>query len=258
MDTSQHDNPCPLGHDAQPSRPGSRAHRRSSRIPFASRIVVSGKDNRGVSFRLDGEILEISLHGARIRTKKDLSVGMKLRIFSPAKKRSCDATVVWSRTPDGTDAGVQLDAANNFWGLKFPSDHRQQSHKADDRASEAVGERRPRTEEGLTAKPCDSPAQSELLQIPSEGTEVTVTGISMCHVPFQERTLFLPDECTQSGAVLWLKPMLKIGAHLRVVFADGRTTTVRVVSSLDNAAGERRTVCVALRDGLRLFRQPVV
>ncbi len=246
---------------------GSR-NRRSSRVPFASRVVISGQDTQGVAFRADGEIVEVSLHGARIRTAQTLRVGMKLRIFSPAKRRSCAATVVWC-APGGDDSGVQLDADRNFWGLQFSAERRHRPDQASHGATVSFAEApassdiEPRPRSAIDPQPCDvhprartipdHPASSEPLRIPAEGVEVTVNGISLCHAPFQERTLFVPDGDVETEAILWLKPLLRTGAHLRVVFADRRRIMVSVTSTLDNGIGDTRLVRVTLRDGIRVI-----
>src|SRR5512142_501391 len=123
-------------HSASQTR--SRPKRRSFRIPFTTRILITGNDAQGATFRAGGEILEVSMQGARIRTSVNLGVGMRLRIFSPAKKQSCDATVVWLHASAGMEAGVRLDGPGNFWGLQFSSDHRPHCDQSKDKPGEEL------------------------------------------------------------------------------------------------------------------------
>jgi hypothetical protein len=96
--------------------------RRSSRVSFGTRIVISGTDSQDISFRTDGEIINVSFHGARIRTNFPLIPEMQVRILLSSRMRSCMARVVWVHGSAPNEFGIELESPENFWGMAFPPD----------------------------------------------------------------------------------------------------------------------------------------
>lgn len=95
--------------------------RRSSRIPLAIPIEVSGLDATGAEFREKATTKVLSRYGACIVVKHRLLVGTEVRVSIPSARRDQTARVVWVNSDsEPFETGVELDAAEHFWGVQFP------------------------------------------------------------------------------------------------------------------------------------------
>jgi hypothetical protein len=98
--------------------------RRSTRLAIAIPITLSGKDERGNSFKENTRTLVVNKHGAKIATTNPLALGAEVEVENRALGLTTRASVVW-RSEKRTDQnlfemGIQLFQADNIWGIEFP------------------------------------------------------------------------------------------------------------------------------------------
>jgi hypothetical protein len=100
------------------------ASRRSTRLAIAIPITMSGKDAGGDSFKENTRTIVVNMHGAKITTVHQLSLGSEVEIENRALGLTARAAVVWvgDQRPPRTsfEAGIQLYKAENIWGIQFP------------------------------------------------------------------------------------------------------------------------------------------
>lgn len=103
--------------------PGFEA-RRSSRIPLVIQIVVAGiHPETGVLFQAVGKTLVVNKHGALISTIPGLPSGMRLSVTVSTSGKSAWARVVWDCARSEGRYGIELETAENLWGIFFsPAD----------------------------------------------------------------------------------------------------------------------------------------
>jgi len=97
--------------------------RRSSRMPFKARIILSGKDAEGFNFAEETETLGVSKHGALLRTSYILNLGQELSVRTKVKERVGQFQVVWMGKAGTTQEGLiglEWVDARRFWGVEFP------------------------------------------------------------------------------------------------------------------------------------------
>jgi hypothetical protein len=100
------------------------AGRRSTRLPMAIPITVSGIDARGGTFKENTFTLSINRHGAEIATNRQLALGGEILVQNMSLGRTVKAKVVRvhgkrsPRTP--FEVCVELREAENIWGVRFP------------------------------------------------------------------------------------------------------------------------------------------
>ena len=86
-----------MGHSPFAGRSGSRTEaanrRRSTRLDRVVPIVLSGRDATGQVFRERTETCTVNLHGAKIKTRQPILVGMPITVDNPttggAEKSIC-------------------------------------------------------------------------------------------------------------------------------------------------------------------------
>lgn len=213
--------------------------RRSTRVLVNIPLVLSGVNSRGERVEAAGETLVVNKHGAKIRTLEPLERGMKIQVTIPSRKLSRGAQVVWVDERDQTQAeldfGVELDTAENFWGIYFPPEDWREADSWKDEEVAVGAALRPApaplsqtapgktpSEESLGSRispalvPAASPSQSAPVVIPAVGSEVYVRGMSAVRIPFQERTyLRLVGE---NEATIDLRPVVDVGVMVQVIF----------------------------------------
>jgi hypothetical protein len=91
--------------------------RRSTRV--LSDVVIEVK---GEKFAYAGEALTVNLHGALIKTAARLDWGTALMIYVHRTGKSARARVVFVSKEDSSQYGVELEDAENIWGVEPPSD----------------------------------------------------------------------------------------------------------------------------------------
>ncbi|MBZ5544022.1 MAG: hypothetical protein LAO07_10120 [Acidobacteriia bacterium] len=98
--------------------------RRSSRIDYKIPVVLSGRDAAGEKFREETETLIVSLHGAKVRTSRQVLVGMMVTVESVRTGQGGKAICVQvSDAPPAEathDIGLQLVHPGNIWGVENP------------------------------------------------------------------------------------------------------------------------------------------
>jgi hypothetical protein len=106
------------------SRQGGINRRRSTRIDWQVRIVLTGRDAKGETFREDTHTVKVNLHGAKLKTSREILVGMQVAIENP-QTGACEKGVCVRIEEDvpGEDAryiAVQLVRPGNIWGVNEP------------------------------------------------------------------------------------------------------------------------------------------
>jgi hypothetical protein len=86
--------------------------RRSTRV--ATDILIEVK---GEKFAYAGETVVVNLHGGLIKTAARLEVGTLITIFVHRTGKSGRARVVFAPPDDRSHYGVELEQAENIWGL---------------------------------------------------------------------------------------------------------------------------------------------
>ena len=103
---------------------GGAAGRRSTRVPIAIPVMLSGQDASGKNFQESTRTLVINKQGAKVLTKNKLALGAELAVENRALGHITKANVVWLGKPPGpnepAELGIQLTKAENFWGIDFP------------------------------------------------------------------------------------------------------------------------------------------
>ena len=98
--------------------------RRSTRIDFSVPIVLSGRDAKGEGFRESTHTAIVNLHGARLKTNREILVGMQVSIDNPQNGASEKAVCVRIEGDvPGENAhyiAVQLVRPGNIWGVPDP------------------------------------------------------------------------------------------------------------------------------------------
>ena len=107
-----------------PLHDSGAGRRRSTRVEFVVPVILAGRDATGQSFREETETSTVNLHGAKLRTRYQVLVGMQVGIENPrygmAEKAIC---VQVYESPPGQgahDIAIQLLKAKNLWGLENP------------------------------------------------------------------------------------------------------------------------------------------
>ena len=98
--------------------------RRSTRIDYQTPVVLSGRDAAGQAYR-DETITEIvNIHGARIRTRRKILVGMLVSVECPKTGRSSKAVCVNVYEPTLQEPhpaiAIQILKPGNMWGVEDP------------------------------------------------------------------------------------------------------------------------------------------
>jgi hypothetical protein len=141
--------------------------------------------------------------------------------------------------------GIEIQAADNFWGLVFPPDIYQEqqvkkaapaSQELDPFAAPAYFAPEP------TAKP---------MHVPAQGILATVSGVSVAHARFLEHARMVRRGESTTEAILWLKNTVDMGALLRVSLPESPTFSVRVARR-GAVVRSRTMVAVALLNGAQL------
>ncbi|MBI2817764.1 MAG: PilZ domain-containing protein [Acidobacteria bacterium] len=98
--------------------------RRTSRIALCIPVEVSGLDATGAHATERANTATLSRHGAYLVLQHKFSEGSDVCLAIPHLERKQRCRVVWVRSAFGDsgpyETGVELDSAENFWGVQFP------------------------------------------------------------------------------------------------------------------------------------------
>ena len=100
--------------------------RRSKRIPFQVRVLVSGRVGKAALFREEASTEIVTAHGGSLALKSPVRVGETLNIVNLATRKEERCRVASVKALGGVSkVGLAfLRSAPSFWGLDFPP-HRQ-------------------------------------------------------------------------------------------------------------------------------------
>ena len=103
-----------------------RAARRSSRIALAIPVELSGIDDSGAEVRERATTKLLSRHGACVLLQHRFSNGSEIGISIPHLGRQQKCRIVWAAIESGENSsyetGIELQGAEDFWGVQFPPD----------------------------------------------------------------------------------------------------------------------------------------
>ena len=98
--------------------------RRSSRIALSIPVELSGVDSAGADVTERASTATLSRHGACIVLQHKFSAGSEVYLAIPHLERKQKCRVVWVTSAFGDsgpyETGVELESAENFWGVQFP------------------------------------------------------------------------------------------------------------------------------------------
>ncbi len=98
--------------------------RRSTRIDFSVPVILSGRDAKGETFREATCTAIVNLHGAKLKTSREILVGMQVCIDNPQTGASEKGVCVRiEEDVPGENAhyiAVQLVRPGNIWGVADP------------------------------------------------------------------------------------------------------------------------------------------
>ncbi len=95
-----------------------RSRRHEVRVP----VVLTGTDEAGRDFFDRAEIISVSQHGARLRTRFLLKVGTAIKLLLPNKNETKRLRVVWRSEAGSFEAGlvgVEFLDPNDFWDVSI-------------------------------------------------------------------------------------------------------------------------------------------
>ena len=103
----------------QVSNPAFRESRKSTRVPL--KVVISVEDSAD-NLTCDGETVLVNLQGALLSTEIGLILGMRIVIEVYLTGKRARARVVYVDAGNPLLCGIELDWAQNIWGVSFPPD----------------------------------------------------------------------------------------------------------------------------------------
>lgn len=106
------------------SRQAASNRRQSTRVEYSVPLVISGRDAKGESFREESQTKIVNLHGAKLKTTRQILVGMQVCIENPQNAATEKGVCVKiEEDVPGENAhyiAVQLIRPGNIWGLANP------------------------------------------------------------------------------------------------------------------------------------------
>jgi len=107
-----------------PSQGTQTCPRRSTRVEAAVPIAIFGRDASSQPFRELTETTTVNLHGARLRTRTYIMVGMQITVENPATGKAEKAICVHVEEPEPGESihfiAVQLIHPCNLWQIETP------------------------------------------------------------------------------------------------------------------------------------------
>ena len=68
----------------------------------------------------EGETIVVNLHGALVKTSRDLKLGANITVQVELTGKSADARVVFASRERPLEFGIALDKQQNIWGISLP------------------------------------------------------------------------------------------------------------------------------------------
>jgi PilZ domain-containing protein len=100
--------------------------RRSSRLQISVPVEIHGMDATGADILEKVNTKIVSKHGAFLILDHRMLVGSEITLRVPQANRQKKCKVAWVGAPLGEhgpyETGIELEAADNFWGVQFPPD----------------------------------------------------------------------------------------------------------------------------------------
>ena len=189
---------------------------------------------------LKAETVSVSKHGAKIRiisVSEKLACGERMRVAIRTGRQPQTARVVWLDKTAEPHCGIELDEANNFWGVHFPSKTGadgpwqktappQAQHPTPAPQATALSGAMPGIE--LVIAPPGAPATGPDDNTDTRTMPAMVTGISAIRLPLTENVDIVftrPDEATAL-----LRDLVEPGTTVRLIFSKDRVITGRVAA----------------------------
>ncbi len=222
---------------------------------------------RGIPFEAPAVTLLVNKHGAKVRTTMHMQVGTYVRITNPATNRAQLARVAWVGKSDDTIArlafGIELLDPENFWGVYLPPAdwvEAQSWQEEEDEASQMPRPFRPEPVPGGVRSSGDSlfrsseaPPNLPPLEIPEEGVDVLVRGISGALIPFQESSVLHPVD--EKEATVLLRPVVDFGKFVQVIFPlINRIVRARISGVSEQRAGAKWKTWIRFAHPFRILK----
>ena len=236
--------------------------RRSSRILVSIPLLISGKTEDGTRFEGTAEAVIVNKHGGRIRTSEKLSSGMQIRIAILSPYRFQMARVV--REEAAGEFGVELQEAENLWGVYFPPD----DWGPDPNQAVAPPEEHPdatipppeptRTDQGIvpgssgTASntsssiadnrtgSASSSATGSPVELCRHGSPAVIRGVSVVRMPFQERCVLTPID--DHHATTAVRELVEPGTRVRVILLPSERFENAVIARMSRTRYEGKWI----------------
>ena len=113
--------------------------RRSSRLALSVPVEIQGMDATGADILEKVNTKIVSKHGAFLILGHRMLVGSQINLRLPQANLQKKCKVAWVGAPLGEhgpyETGIELESADNFWGVQFPPDD-WQAPPADSQVSE--------------------------------------------------------------------------------------------------------------------------
>jgi hypothetical protein len=108
----------------RPAKDPTLGRRRSSRLDFVTPVILTGRDATGQPFHEETETYTVNLHGAKIKTRHSVLVGMQVGLECPRSGMSGKAVCVRIIPSESgepvNEMAVQLIVPANLWGIENP------------------------------------------------------------------------------------------------------------------------------------------
>ena len=233
--------------------------RRSSRVIVSIPLLISGKGEDGTRFEGNAEAVVVNKHGGKIRTAEKLSSGMQIRIAIISPYRFQMARVV--REEAQGEFSVELQEAENLWGVYFPPDDwgpdlSEAITESAQQATIAAPEKTRTEPETASTSICgpatpsadviektiaqDTPDTLLPITLSRRGSDGVIRGMSIVRMPFQERCLLFPVD--EGHASIGIRQLVDPGTRVRIIFLPSERVESAVVARISTVRIEGKWV----------------
>jgi len=253
----------------------SPRERRSSRVLVSIPLLISGKREDGTHFEGTADAVIVNKHGGKIRTTEKLSSGMQIRIAIVSPYRFEMARVV--REEAAGEFGIELQKAENLWGVYFPPDDwgtvsQTVTLPAEPHNATLAAPEQQRTEQGIAnalpeqtrtverivpgSSGTGSNASSSIadhrigshessstaspLALSRNGSAAVIRGISAVRMPFQERCVLIPID--HHHARILVKQLVEYGTTARIILLPSERVENAVIVGMSRTRHEGKWI----------------